>query len=175
MLIQISQRPATEDADLLDAFIACHQRIRDFLTLAGRIAQQLQASEAEVIDAAQRVERYFTQAFPLHVADEELSLAPRLQNKTAELELALQTMHEQHESHGAALERMLSTLREVRASPANVLLRRRLGVLVAQLEPELEAHLQLEESVLFPAARRWLSPTEQQQVQKELRERREQR
>lgn len=172
MLIQISQRPATEAADLFDAFVACHQRIRDFLTLARRIAQQLHASAPEVIDAAQRVERYFSLAFPLHVADEELSLAPRLRQKTAELDRALRAMHEQHGGHRAPLELMLSTMKEVRSDPANVLLRRRLGVLVSELESELEAHLQLEESVLFPAARRWLSSEEQREILKELRERR---
>src|SRR5690554_4243039 len=168
MLIQISQRPANEVSDWMDMFTACHQRIRDFLALARRIAQHIEAPEPEVVDAAQRVERYFTQAFPLHVADEERSLVPRLMNKTAELDRAIESMHEQHRGHDVPLGQMLATLRDVRARPSNVLLRRRLGVLVAELESELEAHLELEESVLFPAARRWLSPEQQQEVLGEL-------
>lgn len=55
----------------------CHARIRASIALAVRIAEQA-GSPTEVREAARALYRYFTVALPLHIADEEDSVRPRL-------------------------------------------------------------------------------------------------
>src|SRR4051812_30710357 len=76
MLKQIGERrPAGEP--LLAALLDCHSRIRRFSTLAIRLAEA-DAPPNEIAETAAAVHRYFTVALPLHAADEDLSIAPRL-------------------------------------------------------------------------------------------------
>ena len=64
--------------DPVDLLLACHMRIRHFGQLASALPGAQEAGAADVIDAAQRLHRYFTVALPLHVADEDESVRPRL-------------------------------------------------------------------------------------------------
>ena len=77
---------------------ACHDRLRYFSELATLLASRLDASAEDVSDAARRLRTYFTVALPLHEADEELSLAPRLlaSSNGASVAEALGLMNEQH-------------------------------------------------------------------------------
>jgi len=61
--------------------MACHGRIRHHLALAHRILETSPSgtSAHHVADAASDVARYFTIALPLHAADEDLSMRPRLE------------------------------------------------------------------------------------------------
>jgi hypothetical protein len=76
MLIKIG--PQKEISDIVDLLLECHERIRSFIGLAGRLANCGPVSDTEVSDAAARVVRYFSESLPLHVADEEESILPRL-------------------------------------------------------------------------------------------------
>jgi hemerythrin-like domain-containing protein len=63
---------------------ACHGRVERFATLAARIADHLDEQgvpEEAAANAAGRVLRYFNQAAPLHHADEEADLLPRLRTR----------------------------------------------------------------------------------------------
>lgn len=75
MLTTLGRRRAAEPT-LLERFTDCHERIRKFCALARRLAQTPGGEEAR--QAAAELHRYFSVALPLHVADEEQSLAPRL-------------------------------------------------------------------------------------------------
>ena len=98
-----------EPSDIVDLLLECHERIRTFVGLAGRLANTKQPSVDEVRDAATRVARYFSEALPLHVADEEQSILPRLSGRDSELDKALNSMREQHRQHEEPLRVLLQT------------------------------------------------------------------
>jgi iron-sulfur cluster repair protein YtfE (RIC family) len=153
----------------------CHQRIRTFAAMASRLACAVDPPPGEVAEAASRVERYFTVGLPKHVADEDLSLAPRLRGEALSPEVlgALVTMESQHRSLEALLERLIPRWRALVEDPGC------LASLVPdfaedsrRLELELEAHLVLEETVLFPAAAEGLSAESVASLGREMRDRR---
>ena len=79
MLNQISPlatQPKSEDA--VDLLIGCHQRIRHFTGVAIKLAHAQGAEPEEVVQAAAGAHRYYTISLPLHEADEEETLRPRL-------------------------------------------------------------------------------------------------
>src|SRR5262245_23535436 len=109
MLVRIGPR-ASSPEDLVDLLLACHERIRNFTAMARAAAEREEAVAADVVDACARVQRYFTEALPLHVRDEEESLLPRLQGRSAEVDRALGVMKEQHERHEVTLGGFLQAL-----------------------------------------------------------------
>jgi iron-sulfur cluster repair protein YtfE (RIC family) len=149
----------------------CHQRIRHFIRLAGEIAARTEAPLEQVVQACEDVKRYFSIAFPLHVADEEQSVLPRLHPRCPQLEQALNDMPRQHLEHAPKLQGLLARLDAVRATPRDSRLRAELGSLAAELEQELSAHLALEEDLIFPALAQ-LETGVQEQIVAELRARR---
>ena len=168
-----STTAASAPPDLLGLLLACHQRIRTFIALAASIAQQTSASDAEVRDACQRCHRYFFEALPLHVLDEEMSLLPRLQQQTPALTLALQQMHAEHLQHGPQVQELCALLQAVANAPAQAPLRAQLAVVAANLQIEFAAHLQAEETEIFPWIAKVLSSEDQAAVMHELRSRRQ--
>ncbi|MCP3138203.1 hemerythrin domain-containing protein [Pyxidicoccus xibeiensis] len=153
----------------------CHGRIRTFLAMGQRLAEADGARDEEVADAARRLVRYFTLGLDKHVADEDLSLAPRLRALPLppEAREALEAMQAQHRVIDTRVERLVARWRQLEAPAAS-----RPTPLSALREPTetltqlMETHLQLEERVLFPLASRMLAPQEQQALRAELRARR---
>src|SRR5262245_4414109 len=85
-MLQIGRRQTEET--LVGLRLACHGRIRSFLAMAVTIGERFDVPENEVAESAARVRRYFSQALPLHVEDEEESVLPRLESRSAELDAA---------------------------------------------------------------------------------------
>ena len=149
---------------------ACHQRIRMFTDMAGQVANA-GAVTPDVAQAAAAVERYFFEALPKHVDDEEASLLPRLSSVPSCAE-ALVEMVGQHR----ALEEALAALRPHWRALA--LGAEQPGPLPAPL-PGLTArmaalwapHLELEERELFPFVEA-MEPGERDAVWREMRSRR---
>jgi iron-sulfur cluster repair protein YtfE (RIC family) len=165
--------PAVDDpfAPLLD----CHQRIRTFLGLAQRLARAEGAPAEEVADVARRLVRYFTEGLPRHVEDEDRSLAPRMRAAGLPVDALahLALMEAQHEALDALLAGLLSTWRALADAPG------RLGELAPGLAEagerftaQMEAHLLLEERVLFPLAGARLSAAALADIRAEMRARR---
>jgi iron-sulfur cluster repair protein YtfE (RIC family) len=171
MLRPKSQKLTRED-DLLALLLDCHERIRRFAALARTAGERGNAPEAQVVDACASVERYFTQALPLHVQDEEESILPRLRGLAPEVDRALDDMASQHTAHALHLPAMLAASASVRAEPSAPDRRAALAEVAVALEQELESHLQLEETVIFPAIRALLPAAVQAEIVKELRARR---
>ena len=171
MLVKIGSK-ASPSEDLLELLLACHERIRSFTALARAAAEREGAIAADIADACSRVERYFTEALPLHVRDEEESLLPRLQGRAAEVDRALDAMKEQHERHESMLRTFLQALAVLRRDPMALGRRAELATIAAALDLEFAEHLALEEEVIFPAVRRLLSLVEQTEIKDELRRRR---
>ena len=146
MLLSIGRRP--HEPDLVDLLSDCHDRIRSFLDLAHRVATTPGLAAADIRTAGHQIYRYFTEAFPLHVADEEHSILPRLRGRDEGLDAALARMEDDHREHADLVERLVAlcdlTMRDPRQLAA-------LDETACALSLALEAHLSLEELVIFPA------------------------
>ncbi len=172
MLISIGRTPK-QTGDLFHHLYACHDRIRTFLRLAQTVGKGPDVPEEEIVDACLRIERYFTQALPLHVRDEEESLLPRVRGAVPELDRALLAMHEQHEDHELALELLLEASAALRSDPLAPDRLATLSAAAAELAPALTDHLRLEEASVFPALRHLLTENARQEILREIRARRE--
>jgi hemerythrin-like domain-containing protein len=118
------------------------------------------------------VHRYFTQALPLHVADEEQSIEPRLRALgRADLDAALARMEAQHDEHEPMLARLIPRWAQLAERPEAALAaatRADAGSLVRAMED----HLSAEEQSILPAVASL--PVEQQQaIAAEMRARRD--
>jgi iron-sulfur cluster repair protein YtfE (RIC family) len=169
MLVQLGKREATED--LVALLLECHARIRRFVGLAGEAAAADGVADAEVREVLSRCERYFMEALPLHVEDEEQSLLPRLQAAGGALAHALDTMRAEHLEHAPGLQALLEASRALRTAPREPAARARLASVARQLGADFERHLIAEEQIIFPALRA-LPSAAQREILAELRERR---
>jgi hypothetical protein len=115
--LSLTARPP--DDTVLAALLACHERIHRFTALAARLATT-DGTPAERAEAAAGVVRYFTVALPLHAADEDDSLAPRLRGRDAAVDAALATMTAEHVAHAGPLAAVVDAARAVVAAPATV-------------------------------------------------------
>src|SRR5664279_128760 len=110
------EQPLEDAVDLLNG---CHQRIRHFTGVATKLAHAQGASFDEIRQASAAVYRYYSVSLPLHEADEEDSLRPRLDKVADErVHHALAAMHDQHMAIDDLLERLLPLLRLVGNNPA---------------------------------------------------------
>lgn len=169
MLISIGKKRTGEG--LLELLTACHARIRHFAKLAHEIARRPELTPDETIARCHEVQRYFAEALPLHVADEEESLLPRLRGRRAAIDDALTQMHVQHTQHEPLLSALDRALSAVAAQPGDAAERARLEAVAAPLGPALEYHLALEEREIFPALAQ-LDPATEAAIVRELRARR---
>jgi iron-sulfur cluster repair protein YtfE (RIC family) len=171
VLTRLGTPAAPEDAVAL--LLECHERIRAFVALANRIAAALPRERGDVAEAAARVSRYFTQALPLHAADEEESILPRLRGRAPEVDAALAEMAREHRDHERPLAAVVAACDALAREPARL---DELGPGLARAAAELDAHfathLRGEESIIFPAMRRHLSREEDAAIVRELRARR---
>jgi iron-sulfur cluster repair protein YtfE (RIC family) len=170
MLHTIGRAP--RNGDIVELFFECHARIRFFTGLALAVGERVDASNEDIIDGCERVERYFTVAFPRHIRDEEDSVLPRLKGRSPELDFALAKMAGEHGAHVSGLEELQKYCREVRARPTDDAARAALARVARHLSAEFEPHLKNEEELIFPAIRKFLSAEEQSEMVAELRARR---
>lgn len=175
MLTKLSPRRDTAPQSLVDLLGECHERIRRFVALARRAATRRDAPLDQVAQACADVERYFVEAYPLHVADEEESIAPRLRGLSPAVDHALEAMAKEHRQHAPKLDALLRATATVRSEPHREGARDDLARAAEVLQTELEKHLILEESVVFPAIRELLSAETQTRIIDELRQRRRHR
>jgi len=160
MLNQITPaRPANQPAeDAVDLLIGCHQRIRHFTAIAVKLAHAQGARPEEIRQAAAGAWRYYSVSLPLHEADEEDTLRPRLDAVADErVRHALLAMHHQHQAIDELIERLLPLLTLVDGNPGILLeVGGEMCSLTKALDEIFGAHLRLEEEVIFPAIRETL-------------------
>lgn len=156
--------------------LACHERIRNFTGIAVRLIDAEAAGAAAVANAAEAVHRYYSIALPLHEADENDSVYPRLRARlTDEGERAsLQSMVDQHGPIDAVVARLLPMWDELKTSPE------RLSAYSGSMRTDAELlqnlwteHLALEEKIVFPLIRDRLTPEELSDIQREMKQRRQ--
>jgi hemerythrin-like domain-containing protein len=171
VVVQIGRKtPAT---DFVGMLLECHGRIRTFSATARRLGEATDVPPEQVREAAHSVRRYFDEALPQHVEDEEETVVPRLRGRDAELDVALERMSREHSAHEPALSALLSLCRRLEATPEqHAELRDELSAVATALEQELGAHLAHEEATIIAAIPRLLSSQEQAVMIEELRHRR---
>ena len=173
MLVSIGRKQSERgDArDLVAQLLDCHDRIRTFVALAKAAGERADLPDAERSEACTRVARYFREALPLHVADEEQSVWPRLRAHDAAVDRALTEMHEQHEQHAPKLQVLLAAAAQLEHRPSEVACQLALAQAADALTVDFAEHLQLEETIIFPAIRRVLSAELQAEIMAEQRKR----
>ncbi len=145
---------------------ACHERIRLFTSMAVQIAGAAAVTE-QVSQAAVAAKRYFFEALPKHVADEEESLQPRLA-LLGSLASPLSEVVRQHRELEDVLDRLEVFWRRIASgeSPGAPL-----PALTGRMAQLWDAHLAIEEQDVFPAVQR-LDPDERGAIWQEMRARR---
>jgi hemerythrin-like domain-containing protein len=170
MLTTIGTRP--RNGDVVDQLLDCHDRIRFFTDLARRLGEARRPPSEEVASVAGQVRRYFAQALPVHVENEDRSLAPRLTGRDPAVDDELATMGREHWEQGELVGRLTEFCAQLECSPGSHAM---VGPALAETARDLLAffsvHLGREEHVIFPAVRRLLSPAELAAVSAETRER----
>lgn len=176
MLIPLKKRgEPVREPEAFDLLLECHERIRRFTKLAEWLAHAGDAPEAAVRETAADVLRYFTVALPKHSADEDQSLAPRLLalTITEELRSAVATMTRQHATLEETIGALIPSWRAVAEDPGALAAHApAMERHVEQLRALWDAHLHLEETTVFPAARARLSAAAQRDMLHEMRARR---
>jgi iron-sulfur cluster repair protein YtfE (RIC family) len=162
--------------DALDLLTGCHQRIRHFTAAAIKLAHAQGASPEDIRQAAAGVHRYYSVSLPLHEADEESTLRPRLDAVANErVRHALIAMHDQHLAIDELIERLLPLLMLIERNP-DILhdAGSEMCSITKALEDLFAAHLQLEEEVIFPAIRESLADHDRTAMLAEMQARRQQ-
>jgi len=150
MSIRIGHKTAAADSAVA-LLHACHSNIRRFLATARVLASATATTEEDIAATSLSVSRYFREALPLHVADEEESVAPRLSRTDAATVATVARLRGEHASHHALVADVTNLCDELAKSPARrAELAPRLGAAAADLSQLLESHLQWEEEALFP-------------------------
>jgi hypothetical protein len=162
------------DDALIDLVLACHERIRRFTAMAVALTEPaaLTRPPADVADAADGVRRYLSLALPLHVADEEQSLTPRLREHAPATAAALDRMHAEHLEHEALIADVAERCAALAAAPTELAtLAPALAGPASRLRAALALHLEEEERDLVPSIPS-LPPEVQATIVAELRARR---
>ena len=176
MLTQISSPEHSPEASgPVEMLQECHHRIRHFVQLGLTLAHAKEAPPAQVAEAADQIFRYFSQSLPLHEADENETLFPRIRALAplgSALRDAAKVMVEQHHIIEELVFELAAVCSALRRQPE------RLPSLASQLQHTSEAldhifgaHLHLEETVIFPAVAQ-LPAEEIQAMTREMQRRR---
>ena len=165
---------ASEDA--VDLLIGCHLRIRHFTAAAVKLAHAQGATDDEIRQAAAAVYRYYSVSLPLHEADEEDTVRPRLNPVAGErVRHALLAMADQHQGIYDFVERLMPLLQLLERNPGSLSqVGGEMCSLTSALDEIFRAHLQMEEEVIFPAIQALLPQTTRDDMFREMQARRKQ-
>jgi hemerythrin-like domain-containing protein len=174
--VQLGRGPRSSPQDIVDLLLECHARIRRFIALARKLADNADAPSAEVAEAAGQICRYFSEALPLHAADEEQSIVPRLRGLDVNLDVTLDRMTREHGEHAEPLSVLLDLCGRLQSSPTELpRLASGLRATSVGLEQHFQQHLAHEEAHVFVEIRQRLTAETMAQMVQELRNRRQAR
>jgi iron-sulfur cluster repair protein YtfE (RIC family) len=156
MFPTIRTKPRETSDDPVVLLTECHERIRRFTRLGIRVTEQGVAPPEEIREAARSVHRYFSVGLPLHVADEDESIAPRLhasEQLARSVHEAVSSMTAQHETIDEMLKRALPLWAAVADTdgPSAEAARAALEELAPRLAVLFDLHVAHEELTIFPA------------------------
>lgn len=172
--IQIAASKSSEPEDAISLLLGCHQRIRHFTQVAFRLARISDVPATDRAAAARSVLRYFQIALPLHEADENQSIYPRLREKlrAGELSEANEAMVRQHTEIDDIIAKLIPLWQGMAESgerPMDSLLLK----LTERLRQLWEIHLSLEEQQVIPALRDHLTSEDLGTIRAEMSARRQ--
>jgi len=172
--IKAGTTPALE-RDAVDMLLACHQRIRNFTGIAARLAEVEGAGAQEVANAAEAVHRYYSVALPLHEADENESVYPRLRANLSDAgeRESLQAMVDQHGPIDEVVAKLIPRWAELKQNPEKIAdFTGELRAYAERLQELWKEHLALEEEIVFPLIRSRLSQKDLDEIHAEMKQRR---
>jgi iron-sulfur cluster repair protein YtfE (RIC family) len=178
MLIPLTFAPSTAppaaEQDVVELLLECHVRIRHHAALGLRLARGEGDAEARA-EAAGQLLRYFGTALLLHAQDEDESLWPLMRACGADVgvEAALEKMAAQHVEIEARLGALCACWKQLAEQGTCQAPFEQLLSDSQQLSELFCAHLELEETFIFPAVRQKMPRQVQQQLREQLRARRE--
>ena len=157
--------------DVVETLLFAHVQARQMVAVAQALASS--SATPSTAEAAASVERWLRTALARHMDDEELSLAPRLTGFHEVVDRALVTMRSDHFREAAMTARLAGLCGVLRRDVSMLhALRFPLAQAVAELAQLLAHHQALEESILFPALRRFLKRPELAAIDAEMHSRR---
>lgn len=166
-------------AEPLGLLSDCHRRVEKFLGVIVRVAEEGRGGplDADARGALQTALRYFRSAAPMHTADEEESLFPRMRERGGEeIEAALVQLDALEADHRTADEaHLVVDALATRWLEADRLDDEDAGELVRQarfLRGLYAGHIVLEDDLIFPLAARTLDAETLAQVGREMAVRR---
>ena len=171
--IQIGAKPDSGFDDPIGMLKDCHRRIEHFLGVLCLVAEKARgrALEAEEQSAVEAALHYFQVGGRRHTADEEESLFPRLtaHGTTADLDRLEHDHGDANALHAEVEQLYRKWLSEgkLAANDQELLL-----TATARLRALYEAHIALEDNVVFPRATEVLAANEIQSIGEEFRARR---
>jgi iron-sulfur cluster repair protein YtfE (RIC family) len=176
MLNQIASTPQPKTEDAVDLLLSCHQRLLHFTGVAVKLAHAQGATTEEIAQAAAGVHRYYSVSLPLHEADEDQTLQPRLHAVADDhVRHALLAMGDQHQAIDELIERLLPLLVLARNNPDTLAeVGGEMCSITKALDEIFRAHLQMEEEIIFPAIRSALPENTRGEILREIQERRKQ-
>jgi iron-sulfur cluster repair protein YtfE (RIC family) len=157
---------------VVDLLLECHERIRTFLRMASDLAAVRSAEEDEIRSVAAQIQLYFSEALPMHIADEQELLLPQIASRSPEIDRALAQMVDEHGEHTQWVDRLTALCTIIASDPRQLAaVAPELGRLARELTEDMTKHLELEERVLFPVLRQ-LSNERREEILIAMRERR---
>jgi iron-sulfur cluster repair protein YtfE (RIC family) len=160
MAVQIGARPDSGFDDPIGMLQDCHRRIEHFLGIFSRVAGDARARllTPEEQTAIQAALHYFRTSGPRHNADEEQSLFPRIRNG-ADLDVLAHIEKLEAQHHEAAY--LHGTIGHLfSAWTSNGTLPKKDGAAllsaIGTLQHLYAGHIQVEETIVFPYAKRRL-------------------
>lgn len=174
MALQIGAKPDSGFEDPLGMLSDCHRRIEHFLAILCTVAQRAQGRTLteEESAAAQSALQYFRVGGQRHTADEEESLFPRLTAVGGFLELdRLEHDHaDANHLHTEVDQLYHSWISSKSLSESES---HRLLFAADRLRELYQAHIQVEDNVVFPKAAQVLDKTAVEAIGREFRARRQ--
>lgn len=156
MGIQIGAKPDSGFDDPIGMLTDCHRRIEQFLRILATAVERAAGRNltGEETSAVQSALRYFRAGGVRHTADEEESLFPRLRSGAANDGLAkldaLEDDHHEASDLHDTIEKLCSAwIANGKLKPNE---ERQLHASTDQLSALYQAHIRIEESIVFPQA-----------------------
>lgn len=154
----------------------CHRRILRFAGLLGQVARDAQgySLSKEQQSAVEAALRYFGTSGPLHNADEECSLFPRLRGRVSATVTATIARLEAEHREAEGLQRRIGQLFQhwIAEFGLDRSEEQELGEATERLESFYDEHIRIEEATVFAAAETILNREEQAEIGREFSGRR---
>jgi hemerythrin-like domain-containing protein len=164
--------PGASFDEPIEMWLACHERVRRFAALLGRLQPHVErhGADEEAQMSAASIRRYFNEAAPRHHEDEEVDMFPLLRERTLDASTlaALDRVEADHLAMAGLWRQLDAVLVRISAGEPAALE----PSIVSRFAAMYDQHIDIEETVLLPALRRALTPSQWNDVGRAMAERR---